>query len=290
MKKLSLLTGLFLLLAWQQGMAQQYFSNTISSYFRDTYLSNPAFAGTHDKAFLYGLLNRSWIGFDGAPTLITFTGDTRFGAHSAAGVQLSSDKTGQLQRSSLKLSYAYAIPLGGNNEYIRLGFSGTTYHEQLDNSALTDGGVIDPAVKAFNDQSWHFDGDFGAIYENNRFNFSITAFNLSKWFPHLAHQPTDLQTFQVFTSYKFPVGDDLTLQPLASARFFTNTDWLFTGGGQLSYGKVFHVSAMWQNNKSFIAGASVGLGTFAEVNFFYGSGSRQSYGKQYEIGLGVPIK
>lgn len=271
------------------GNAQLYYNNPVARFYRNNYLANPAFAGSRDQAFLYALVNRSWIGFDGAPTLIQFSGDLPFGSNSGAGLQVASDKSGVLQRTYAKLSYAYKIKLGGETERLKLGFSFSTYRQQLDNTAVTDGGVIDPAAKAFNDQDWHVDGDFGAAYETGGFQFSATAFNLRRWFPDFNNQPTDLETVTLMTSYAFHTSNNIELKPLLSARFFTKSNWVAAAGGQFTYDHLVHASAIWQNTGSVCGTIGFMLKQLGEVNFSYATNNKQGYGHQYEVGLGVAI-
>lgn len=270
---------------------QQYFNAVGSQYFRNTYLVNPAFAGAHENAFIYGLHNSSWTGFDGAPKLVQFTVDTRFGAHSGAGVQFLSDKAGVLQRTTLRVSYSYTIETGGEKEFLRLGFSGVGYREQLDNNALTDGGTIDNAVKAFNDRNWNVDADFGVVFQHDRFYASAASSNLRRWLPKIVDdQPIDLPTFHVMTSYKFPLADEYELSPLASARFYTRKQWMLGLGAQFEMKKVFHASLIWQNNSSVVGGLGVLLKDIGELNFMYTTNNKHNAGQQYEVGMGVNIK
>lgn len=272
-----------------QGKAQLYYNNQAARFFRNNYLANPAFAGSRNQPFLYGLVNRSWIGFDGAPTLIQFAGDLPFGAHSGAGLQVASDKSGVLQRTYAKLSYAYKIKLGGPSEWIKLGFSLTGYRQRLDNTAITDGGAIDPTAKAFNDQDWHVDGDFGAVYQTEGFQFSATAFNLRRWFPPLNEQPVDLETVACMASYAFQTSSNIELKPLLSARFFTKSNWVAAVGGQFTYDHLFHASAVWQNTGSISGTLGFMVKQLGELNFTYASNNKQGYGQQYEVGLGVAL-
>ncbi|BAV08169.1 hypothetical protein FLA_4202 [Filimonas lacunae] len=272
-----------------QGKAQLYYNNQSARFFRNNYLANPAYAGSRNQPFLYALVNRSWIGFDGAPTLIQFAGDLPFGAHSGAGLQVASDKSGMLQRTYAKLSYAYKIKLGGNSEWIKLGFSLTGYRQRLDAAAVSSGGAIDPAAKAFNDQNWHIDGDFGAVYQTEGFQFSATTFNLRKWFPDFSNQPVDLETLALMTSYTFQTSDNIELKPLLAARFFTKSNWVAAVGGQLSYDHLFHASAIWQNTGSVVGTLGLMVKQLGELNFTYATNNKQGYGQQYEVGLGVAL-
>ncbi|BAV06155.1 type IX secretion system membrane protein, PorP/SprF family [Filimonas lacunae] len=273
------------------GKAQLYYNNAVAHYYRNNYLANPAYAGAHDNPFVYALANRSWIGFDGAPTLMQLTGDMGFGKNSAAGLQLTNDKSGVLRRTSAKVSYGYKIKLSGK-EQIRLGFSLATYKQQLDGAAIIDGGAVDNGAKQFNQKGWQVDGDFGAVYELKGFSFSATGFNLRQWFPKVTGNDIDMETMNVMTSYAWkPEGNnEYEIKPLLSGRFFTKRSWILAAGTQFTYDQTFHASAIWQNTGSICGTLGLLLKNFGELNLSYVSNNKQGYGQQYEVGVGIGLK
>lgn len=275
---------------WVPVAAQQASNVPVARFYRNNYLANPAYAGSRENAFFYGLVNHSWIGFEGAPTLTQFTADLPFAAHSGAGIQFASDKSGVLKRTLAKLSYAYKIKLGENKHQLKLGFSLTGYRQQLDNAVITSGGLYDPSAKAFNDKGWQMDGDFGAVYQNNGFSFSAAAFNLRKWLNNKENEKaTNLETLNLMTSYTFATGEKIAIKPLLSARFFSEESWIFGAGAQAVYSELVHVSAIWQHSGSISSTVGLMLHNIGEANFTYVSNTRQGQGNQYEIGLGVSL-
>lgn len=271
--------------------AQLYYNNPVARFYRNNYLANPAYAGSHSGPFIYGLANRSWIGFDGAPVLVQFTGDMAFGENSGAGIQLASDKTGVLHRTYTKFSYAYKIKLKGKDEAIRLGFSLSAWKQQLDGSAIIDGGVVDNTAKQFNGQGWQVDGDFGATYQLAGFQFSAAGFNLRQWSKNIQGQGVDVETVNLMSSYAWkPEGnDEYEIKPMAAARFFTKRSVIIAGGAQFTYNNAFHASAIWQNTGSICGTLGVLLKNFGEVNVSYVSNNKQGYGQQYEVGIGIGL-
>lgn len=269
--------------------AQSYFNNPISQYYRNPYLWNGAYAGAKQTPFVYGLVNRSWIGFDGAPTLVMLTGDLSFGKNSGAGLQVVSDKSGALQRTIAKLNYSYKVVMS-EAENLRLGIGVSAFRERLSNDMVSNNGQFDQTVKSFNDNGWDVDGEFGAVYENSNFSFGASFFNLRTAMKNLENRPTDLPVIQLVSSYRFDLENQLALKPLASFKHFMNSKNLLTAGCQLEYDKVFHASAMYQTNGSVLGGLGVGLKDLGEVNFFYATNNKQGYGQQYEIALGIHIK
>ncbi|BAV06232.1 type IX secretion system membrane protein, PorP/SprF family [Filimonas lacunae] len=274
------------------GKAQLYYNNPVARFYRNTYLANPAYAGAQEQPFVYALVNRSWIGFDGAPTLVQLSGDMNFGKSSGAGIQLANDKSGVLKRSYAKFSYAYKIKLAGENHAVRLGFSLSAFRQQLDGSAIIDGGVVDAGAKQFNEQGWKADGDFGATYQFKGFAFSAAAFNLRQWFPDVNSNPANQETMNLMASYAWQPADNkqIELKPLVAARFFTKASSIIGGGAQFTYDKTVHASAIWQNTGNITGTVGLMLKSIGgEINFSYVTNNKQGYGQQFEVGLGIGL-
>jgi type IX secretion system PorP/SprF family membrane protein len=290
MKQFILLSLVFTVTgALQQALSQQHYNNPISQYYRNRYLMNPAFAGDHTSPYIYGLVNKSWMGFEGAPTLVQFSGDMHFGKNTGGGIQLLSDKAGQMQRTMAKLSYSYKIKLGGDDELLRLGFSLSTYREQISQQMLQES-ADDPDIKTFNDQGFRFDGDFGAVYKNKNFFFSAELVNLNRWYSDLLKKmPVDLETFSLATSYKYITDEKVTIEPMMAVKFYTRTTCVWKIGAELGYNNQVQASFMLQNNKTVQAGLGMQLQGFGEVNVFYGSANGQGAGQQMELGLGINL-
>lgn len=276
-------------IAMAPAAAQQSYNSPVARFYRNNYLANPAYAGSRENAFFYGLVNHSWLGFDGAPTLTQFTADLPFAEHSGAGIQVSTDKAGVLRRTTAKLSYAYKIQTGGEDEQLKLGFSLAGYRQQLDAASVSSGGVYDPFAKSFNDRGWQVDGDFGAVYQTSNFQFSAAAFNLRQTFRKEEEKPANLETFNLMTSYAFNAGEKVVLKPLASARFFYKESWILGLGTQFTYDQLFHTSVIWQHTGSFSGTLGLLLRNIGEANFTYVTSNKQNQGQQYEVGLGVGL-
>lgn len=269
--------------------AQTYTNNPISQYYRHGYLWNGAYAGASKKPVLYGLANRSWIGFDGAPTLITFAGDFGFSTRSGVGLVVSSNKAGALQRVSARFNYSYRIDFN-ETQKLRLGVGLNTYRERLNNEVLGNDGAIDPAVRAFNEKGVYLDGEFGAVYESKQFTFAGSLLNIRRAVQKESIRPSDLPIFQLMSSYSFAVEEDINLKPLVSFKHFINQKDLFAGGLQLEYEKTFHASLLYQNTGSLQGMLGVTVKDMGEVNVGYGSNNKDGYGQQWEVGVLFKLK
>ncbi|MGN6292979.1 MAG: PorP/SprF family type IX secretion system membrane protein [Chitinophagaceae bacterium] len=277
------------LLTGYAASAQTYTNNPISQYYRHGYLWNGAYAGASKKPVLYGLANRSWIGFDGAPTVITFAGDLGFSTHSGAGVLVSSNKAGALQRVNARFNYSYRLDFS-ETQKLRMGVGLNTYRERLNMAAMGSDGAIDPAVRAFNEKGVYIDGEFGAVYENKKFTFAGSLMNLRRAVQKESIRPSDLPIFQLMASYSFAAEENINLKPLASFKHFINQKNLFAGGLQMEYEKVFHASLLYQSTGSVLGMLGVTVKDMGELNIGYGSNNKDGYGQQWEVGLLFRLK
>lgn len=277
------------LLITSTGYAQLHYNTTASQYFRNRYLLNPAYAGSDSSLRIYGLINRSWIGFDGAPTTFQLSADKPIGNNGGAGLQVATNEAGILRRTQVSLSYSYKIPLTGVAEYFRMGMSVSGYWQQLKQSVVAEE-PNDPVIQAFNEKGMRFEGDFGAYYHHRKYFISASMFNLGKWFSDLPDiLPVDLETLRLTAGYTFTPDESFTIQPLVAAQFYTKTPWLFRVGAEGTYNDRVFASVFWLNNKTIQAGCGLKISEGCEVNLFYGSSNPQRVGEQLEVGLGLSL-
>lgn len=175
LKKIWLITCLLLLSVSVQ--AQQQMENTMSQYFRNRILWNAAYTGI-DGSKLYALQNRSWLGFEAAPVVTSFSGEFGFGKNSAAGLQVVTDRAGVIYRTMGALNYAYKIDLG-KSQILRMGVSMSFEQDRLNNKAL-DGPTPDPAVVNNLNSKLRFDGGFGAVYQKDKLDIGLSFIRLER--------------------------------------------------------------------------------------------------------------
>jgi type IX secretion system PorP/SprF family membrane protein len=265
--------------------AQQYSSDPVGQYYRNGYLWNPAYAGSKDHPSVYALLNNSWIGFDGAPTLAILAGDMAFGRNSGIGLKLISDRSGLLQRTTATLDYSFILRLD-NEKRLRIGISAGTFTQRLNNTP----GAVDPLVYTFNAQKTTVDGSLGGVYENKNFTFSGAWYNLRNTFQKNGYAQVNVATTNFMISWRFKVASDSTsIKPLVAYKSFSAGGGLFAVGAQLERNKIFNTSLLWQNTGSVIGSIGLRIAKIGEVNFSYASNNRYGYGQLYEIGFGIGL-
>lgn len=269
--------------------AQRYFSQPISQYYRNGYLWNPALAGKEGTR-LYGLINKSWIGFDGAPTQVSLSGDVKMGANFGVGAQVTSGKSGAFERYMGALSYAYRVQLA-EDKNLRIGGNVSFYKERLDKSSLYNNGEADPFGLSFNDNKVSVNGDLGLSYDGGGLTLGATSYNLGAYLQEPGERSADLAIGQVMASYSFKGEDDkISFQPLLAYKMFYHHDNILTAAMQVEYDKVFHAGVYWQSTGNPMGSVGVMLMDLGEVNFFYSGKNKYGYNQVYEVGLKAKLK
>jgi type IX secretion system PorP/SprF family membrane protein len=85
-------------------------------YMYNTLAVNPAYAGSREALTLTGLYRNQWVGFDGAPKNITFTGHTPIGNAMGLGLSFVNDKIGPITNNQIYADLAYHLKLNAKSK------------------------------------------------------------------------------------------------------------------------------------------------------------------------------
>lgn len=267
--------------------AQQKFENTMSQYFHNRSLLNPAFTGM-DGNKLQVIQNRSWIGFEGAPVLTVFTGEFNFGLNSSGGAHIFSDKSGIVYRTTGLLNYAYRIKLNQKNE-LKLGISFSVSSERLDNQMLDASIALDPLIAANINGKPNYDGNFGMLYTSNKLTIGTSFFRIGENLSKNALGNADLILMKAGIYYHFnkDLSHKVQLKPLLMISLFRNLPAVLDAGAQIVLNKYLNAMVVYQSTGNIRSGAGLVAGDLGELNFFYNSntGKASNNSQQYELGL-----
>ncbi|HOZ16126.1 MAG TPA: type IX secretion system membrane protein PorP/SprF [Tenuifilaceae bacterium] len=151
-----------------------------TQYMFNTFLTNPAVAGTY-KFYQMRLNNRyQWVGFNDAPYTVNMSFFGPFEKRDMGwGVNIGNDATGLTSRTNVMGTYAYNMQLGGSGLRISGGLSFGLLMYRLDGSKATTGEDsypgFDPAIPTTNTTKITPDGAVGFYLWSSSFNvgFSI---------------------------------------------------------------------------------------------------------------------
>jgi type IX secretion system PorP/SprF family membrane protein len=207
--------------------AQQLFRR--SQFMTNSFLSNPAIAGTLPETPVTMTFRNQWTGFDGAPETMTLSGHTSLPNNLGIGAIIYSDDTGgAINRTGLEIAGSYTIDLN-NYDAVSFGLSVMANQWSFDND-LDVWDVEDPALQYGLEQSLSFDAQFGMMVFGDGYSFGFAI-------PHLLQSSTGLQAssmssvaendnfrhFRFMGQYSFQVNNDFRLEPSGMVRLTERT-------------------------------------------------------------------
>ena len=216
---LLILLGIFSASAQQDPQYTQYMYNT--------QVVNPAYAGSRD-VLSFGLLYRTqWVGFDGAPKTVTFTGDTPIGSLDNMGLGLSivRDEIGPAIESNINIDYSYTINTSDNAE-LSFGMKAGIGLLDVDFTKLN---IFDPGDVFEDNIDNKLQPQIGAgvYYNTEKFyaGLSVPNFLTTKHFdassitnPNVETLAAERLHYFLITGYVFDLNENLKFKPATLAK------------------------------------------------------------------------
>lgn len=289
------LTILFLAISKPQVKAQLV--PMASQYYENEYLGNPAFAGM-EKGIRVNLATRNqWKALPGSPSTQSLSADYNLehvnGGKVGTGLNIYSDKAGLIRRTRVMGSYAYHLPLSGNNQQLHFGLSLGVMHERLDYNALV-GDPTDISAERFNQRKSFLDGDFGMAYIQDRLTIQAALPNMKKLLKKDLNTTVDGSTFYMAFSYK--IGrelDMIAIEPKFSFRGARDINNLWDIGTNINFSNnAIYLMGMYHSSRSSTFGLGVNYQDKVLIQGYYTNqlaAQRLDTGGSFEINLQVPI-
>ncbi|MXV51498.1 type IX secretion system membrane protein PorP/SprF [Pedobacter sp. HMF7647] len=231
-------------------------------YFQNQYLANPAFAGMENELNIGGIYRQQWSNIPGAPSLQSLTADWGSSKRMGLGVSLNNDHSGLMRRTRAVASYAYHLPLSGNNDRLSFGLSLGVMDQRI-NYRDVDGDLTDVSIANYNNQGTYLDGDFGLAYTGNRLRVQAALPNLKSFFntDDNSRNEIDRATWMGAASYRLTLDKNtvggMELEPKVVVRGVKNYDAIIDAGANLSFlNNTLNFQAMYHSTKN----ASFGVG------------------------------
>lgn len=225
MKKIYILLGVVALLG-ADASAQQLARR--SQYIFNTYLMNPAVAGTLPYSPISASYRNQWTGFDGAPSTMMLSGHTRLpNVNIGLGAIAFHDNTGgAIARTGMEFTGAYAINLN-NQDAVSFGLSGVFSQFQFDGRDLVVQDVNDQALVGQLESTMNFDATFGMMLfgPNYFFGFSIPQLIQTRLGIEGLNEDLNqnVRHYNFMGSYLYYFNEMWAIQPAALVRFTEST-------------------------------------------------------------------
>ena len=237
-------------------------------YFQNQYLANPAFAGLDSGLSLNLGYRQQWSNVPGAPKTQSLTGTYGIGEKVGLGVNVYNDEAGLLRRTKVMGTYAYHLPINGEDQKLSFGISLGFMNERIGYEDLR-GDAGDQNVGRFNQRETFIDGDFGAAYTSKNLTIQGAIPNMKAFFKKDDNSNTvDRSLFFTAVSYKFyfPASlNGLGIEPKVAYRGVKGYDNFADIGANLTFANnavslmgIYHSSqsasfAMGVNYKKFFS-------------------------------------
>lgn len=218
MKKIIVLILFFVLfnsLSYAQQDAQytQYMYNTISV--------NPGYAGSRDVLSLTGLYRTQWVGLDGAPKTMTFSGHSPLKNEKLGlGVSIVRDQIWIQDETYLDIDFSYTINTSANGQLafglkagahlLNIDFNKTNPEDDSDDAFTTASNV---------DSKFSPNVGFGIYYHTDKFyiGYSAPALLRTKFYDNevnsISYLAKDRVNHYVIAGYVFDMSASLKFKP-----------------------------------------------------------------------------
>ena len=149
-----------------------------SQFVTNTYLANPAVAGTEPGMVLSSTFRHQWAGFEGAPSTMLLSGHQALPNGLGAGVVLyKDDMGGAIHQTGIQLTGAYSILLN-NQDAVSFGLSMKGNQFVFDGTDLEVYQPNDPSLPGTMESTFGVDFNAGMMVYGKDYYFGMSVFNL----------------------------------------------------------------------------------------------------------------
>ena len=217
------------------GLSSKAQLNPLSSqYYTNQYLINPAFAGAGQGLKVNGAYRKLWSNVPGSPLTQNLTADYGFG-RVGLGLTVNNESAGLQRQTRVVGSYAYHLPLSGDNQQLHFGVSLGFMSQRLENADIY-GNPSDPIVGQYNDRKTYLDGDFGVSYTSDHLNIQASIPNLKSVLKKDVIKLADVATFYTAVSYRILLSEGaegVDAEPKVAYRGVKGFDNIWDAGAQI---------------------------------------------------------
>ncbi|MFQ6603858.1 PorP/SprF family type IX secretion system membrane protein [Flavobacterium sp. C3NV] len=261
-------------------------------YYQNQYLGNPAMAGFNKGLNVNIGYQRQWDDVPGNPVMMYATAEYNPESRAAYGLNFYSDRAGLITNTRVLGTFAYHLPLDGEDRKINFGLSLGGRFLSLDKSKI-NGDINDPSIQNF-DEGGALDGDFGISYTTRLLTVQAAVPNLNNTFfenDNGERRYVDSQIFYSAISYKIYVSsriNDFNIEPLVAYRGIRGYKDIVDIGANFTMPEYnMNISAMYHTNEVISGSFGINLdklGIFLSYSSFIGNtGAFANDG--FELGL-----
>jgi type IX secretion system PorP/SprF family membrane protein len=263
-------------------------------YYLNRYLADPSMAGIDPGLNINLGYRQQWSSFPGTPKTQTLTADYQATDKVGLGLNISNDKAGLIQQTRIMGTYAYHLPISGNNQRLSFGLS-LGINDPFISYSSVNGDQSDVQIADYNQLKPYVDGDFGISYTSNHLTIEGTVPNLKATLFQNADDRIDVDgtTFMTAASYKIQLpGNSVIVEPKVMFRGVKGYDNIFDAGVNFSMTSTgLSVQGIYHSNQNVGMGFALEQKAFGlSVDYNVETGPISSYSSgAFEFGLKLKL-
>jgi type IX secretion system PorP/SprF family membrane protein len=200
-----------------------------SQFMVNSFLVNPAVAGTQSYSPVYMSYRSQWAGFKGAPATMMASGHTTLRNRIGVGGIFYNDDTGGLiSRTGAEVVGAYHVPLN-KEDAVSFGLGLSANQFRFSNSEAIAFDPTDITLNGLQDEARSYiDANFGFLVYGKKYYYGFSIPQLLR--ARIKFNETldedrnrNWRHFQFMGSYRYYINDVLDIQPSALLRFTRST-------------------------------------------------------------------
>jgi type IX secretion system PorP/SprF family membrane protein len=237
-----------------------------SQYFQNQYLFNPAMAGIN-KGFNVNLAySKQAFGVDGASNVQSASADYQMN-RVGLGVNVYNQFSGIFRQTKAMVTYAYHLPLSGNNQQLSFGLSAGVSNRHI-NIGNVFGDQSDQTLANYNTNGTSIEGDLGVAYTSNKLTIQGALPNLKSLFKDNG-TTVDREVFFTAVSYKFFDPANVSLEPKVAYRQVKGYNNIVDAGANLAFqNNAFCLQGIYHSSKSATFGAGFNMAAYSVLAYY----------------------
>ena len=263
-----ILLSVVAMLAFCDASGQQLHRRT--QFLFNTYLINPAVAGTQVYTPILASYRQQWAGFAQAPTTYTISGHTLMPNKIGLGGIIFQDNTGgAISRTGAEVTGSYHVDLN-NQDAVSFGLSLVGSQFKFDNSSLVVYDENDLALVGDMESQFNVDANVGMMVYGSNYFFGFS-------FPQLLQAKLKLESgaspdqnknarhYYFMGAYKYYITNEIDIQPSALIKFTGASPVQFDVNAKVTFQELIwagltyrHKDAVALNVGAFYQGFSLG--------------------------------
>jgi len=271
-----------------------------SQYMLNGFLLNPAVAGSEGYTAVNLTAREQWVGFNHSPGTYALSFQTRLlkqsyisrgssvrrrsrggsrGGNVGLGAYVFNDKNGAVERTGIKITYAYHIQL--QQSQLSFGLSAVGYQFRVDDDLIKFEDEGDPMWLGANKSVFIPDADVGVYYNSRNIWAGLSVDQLLESTLKIGDSGYDRykmeRNYYLMGGYDFAVSREVILQPSALVKFAENGKTQADINFKYYYDQAYWGGLGYRTGHSIIVMAGVSIDKFI-------------FGYAYDIGLNSIMK